>query len=158
MKLLLTFVVLAIGSCSASSSTNENSRAESLAIRNVREEKRDDHGKVAVQIDKVFRGDQMILITTTFLVTNKYGLHMLRGYCVEGKEVLTELIHDNGKPDVIMVYKGDFLCERFIRKADGTLEPSSSDELESLKKSQAQVVRDLKSIEADESKQKRTQK
>jgi len=158
MKRLFVFAISAFSICATVASTNQNSAAESLEIRKEREEKRDQHGKVTAQIDKVFRGNEMILNTVTLLETNKYGLHIMRGYRVDGKEVLTERLYDNGKPDLIAIYKGDLLYEQFARKPDGTLEPMPSSELAELKKNQAELLKDLKLIDANDSKQKRNEK
>jgi hypothetical protein len=63
---------------------------------------------------------------------------------VNGKEVLTELYYDDGKPTLVRTYKDNMLYDEFKRNSDGSVEPVPGEELAKLKSSQAEMMETIK--------------
>ncbi len=139
MKLTILIFGITSSLCLAGGSLGQKPDSKPSEIRTVREEKKDANGHVSASIDRVYRGEEQILMTVR-LKQNHYGVRTIRSYFAQGKIVLEETDYDDGRPQMIKTYRDDVLCEIFRRHSDGTIKPASADELAKLKSSQKDLL------------------
>jgi hypothetical protein len=145
----LTILIFGVTSliCFADESFKQKPDAKLSEIRTEREEKKDADGSVSASIERVYRGEEQILMTVR-LKQNRYGVRTIRSYFAKGKIVSEETDYDDGRPQMIRTYSDDTPCQVFRRQPDGSIKPASADELAKLQSSYRELMQGA-SKEAD---------
>ena len=144
MKYSLLVLAVTASLCLAGNQSDKSTNGSASELRREHEDKRDKDGQVVACIDTVYRGKERILSTVTITKRSKYGVRVVRAYYAGGKEVFDELEYDDGRPQMIRLFKDDMLSDEFKRKPDGSVEPVGSKELAKIQAEQRELMETLK--------------
>lgn len=133
MKYVLSILTAATAVCLADGRAEQTPSTRLPEIRKVHREHRDTNGEVSAYTDTFYRGEERILIQATYTKPTKSGIKMWREFVVGRTTVTKEMDYGDDKPRLILVYRDGALYEAFRRRADGSVEPMSSDELSKAK-------------------------